>query len=150
MEEDIRIVHAVIEDIDAILDIEIPCFKEDSFSRHQFKYLMTQAKGVFYVLRSTNKLLAYISITSNARTRNLRIYSIAVHPDTRGKGYAQKLLDKTIEYAKENNYKAIHLEVKITNTPAIRLYEKNGFTQNQLKPNYYLDGSHAYGMVKRF
>lgn len=146
--EEISIQKAAAGDIDDILAIEQPCFAEESFSRRQFRYLATRAKGVFYLLKENGWPAAYISVISNARTRRLRIYSVAVHPHAQGKGYAQLLMDKAIMYGKSNRFRSVSLEVKITNTPAIRLYEKNGFEISGIKPHYYSDGSHAYGMIR--
>lgn len=146
MAADIRIDQATLSDLDAILVIEHACFDLDSFSKRQFVYLITKAKGVFYVVRFGGNVVAYASLVSNARTRNLRIYSIAVHPKFRGLKLAQLLMDQTFEYARSNRLKAITLEVKTTNIPAISLYEKYGFVKHCIRYNYYQDGSNAYGM----
>ena len=143
---DAPIEQACLSDLDPILEIENMCFGPDSFTRSQFRYLITKAKGVFYVLKFEGRVVAYISLTSNSYTRNLRIYSIAVHPDMRGKGFAQQLLDKSILYAFENALKVVSLEVKTTNAAAISLYEKNGFTKTSIISYYYQDGSDAYRM----
>ena len=34
-------------DIPAILEIEWECFREDSFSKEQFAYLISRSKGIF-------------------------------------------------------------------------------------------------------
>lgn len=90
--------------------------------------------------------MAYISVVTNARTRNARIYSLAVHPEARGKQYGRILLEKSIEFARRKQLKAIHLEVNTHNTPAINLYTQHGFTAMLIRKEYYLDGSDAFGM----
>ena len=37
-------------DIPAILEIEWECFREDSFSKEQFAYLISRSKVIFYVM----------------------------------------------------------------------------------------------------
>lgn len=148
MEKEIQIAQATPADLDAIVETEHVCFDSDCFTRRQFAYLVSRAKGVFYVIREEGKIIAYISLLSNARTRNLRIYSIAVRPEARGRKLGQLLIDRCIGYATENQLKAITLEVKVTNTPAIGLYEKNGFEKISLIPHYYHDGSDAFGMKR--
>jgi len=143
---DAIIEQATLDDLESILEIEKVCFGVDSFTRKQFRYLITKAKGVFYVLKLKTRVVGYISLISNSYTRNLRIYSIAVHPDMRGYGFARQLLNTSLQYAFTNKFKAISLEVKTTNTPALSLYEKSGFIKTSLKPYYYQDGSDAYGM----
>lgn len=132
--------------MDSISEIENLCFDLDRFSKRQFVYLMTKAKGAFYVLKRNGYVAAYISLIINARAKNLWVYSIAVHPNEREKKYAQSLIDKTVEYAKLNQLKKVTLEVKVSNFVAIKLYEKNSFVAIAIKQNYYHDGSDAYYM----
>jgi putative acetyltransferase len=57
------------------------------------------------------------------------IAKMAVSPDARGKGYADLLMDATMEFARRAG---AHKIVIVSNTvlaPAIRLYEKHGFSR---------------------
>ena len=148
MEKELEIRQAVRSDLDSILEIETICFGADSFSRRQFLYLITQAKGIFYVVTDKGKVIAYSSLISNARTHNLRIYSIAVHPDARGRKLGQLLMEKAIGFARSHQLKKITLEVNVTNEAAISLYLTNGFEPVHIIYNYYVDGSNAYYMQK--
>ena len=148
MEKELEIRQAVRSDLDSILEIETVCFGADSFSRRQILYLITQAKGIFYVVTDKGKVIAYSSLISNARTHNLRIYSIAVHPDARGRKLGQLLMEKAIGFARSYQLKKITLEVNVTNGTAIGLYLKNGFEHIRIINNYYADGSNAYYMHK--
>ena len=58
------------------------------------------------------------------------------------------LMERTIETALECKAAKITLEVKESNTPAIKLYMKNGFIPVGVKPNYYHDGSDAIYMQR--
>lgn len=137
-------------DLDVIMQIEALCFMSEAFSKRQMLHLIIKAKGVFYVLKYHNQIVAYLSLITNSYTKHARVYSIAVHPDTRGMQFGQSLLDKAMAYAKEYGCRLICLEVKTTNTAAIRLYEKNGFTQTGIRYRYYPDGSDAYCMAYPF
>lgn len=94
------------------------------------------------------QIIAYISLLLHAGTHYLRIYSIAVHPDFRGRKLGQLLMEQTIATAHDCKAAKITLEVKVTNTPAIRLYMKNGFIPVGVKPAYYHDGSDAIYMQR--
>lgn len=50
MEQTVHLRKANLRDIPAILEIEQECFREDSFSREQFAYLIGRSKGTFYVV----------------------------------------------------------------------------------------------------
>ncbi|MEM2518912.1 MAG: GNAT family N-acetyltransferase, partial [Nitrososphaerota archaeon] len=75
--------------------------------------------------------------------------SIAVLPEYRRAGIATALMEKAME-ALKNVYgcSEIFLEVRVSNTPAINLYEKLGFIKIERIKNYYLDGEDAYLMAR--
>jgi GNAT superfamily N-acetyltransferase len=50
-----------------------------------------------------------------------------VHPDYRGRGVNQRVLDHLFAWARANDLPEIHLTVYPENAPAIRAYEKDGF-----------------------
>ena len=135
-------------DIPAILEIEWECFQEDSFSKEQFAYLISRSKGTFYVMMEEDRVIAYVSLLFHGGTRYLRIYSIAVHPDFRGKKVGQLLIDQIAVIAQKQGLKRITLEVNVSNSPAIHLYEKNGFKCTSIKENYYHNGTSAYYMQR--
>ena len=146
MEPTIHLRQAKAGDIPAILEIEQECFQEDSFSREQFVYLICRSKGTFYVVVEQERMIAYVSLLFHAGTRYLRIYSIAVHPDCRGRKLGQLLMERTIETALDCRAVKITLEVNVSNPAALRLYQKNKFEPVRTINNYYADGSNAYSM----
>lgn len=56
------------------------------------------------------------------------------------KGIGSMLLDKLIEYARDNGIELIDLEVRSDNTRAIHLYEKYGFQHCGTVPAYFKIG----------
>ncbi|WP_243466426.1 GNAT family N-acetyltransferase [Methanosarcina mazei] len=56
------------------------------------------------------------------------IYSIAIDREFRNRGFGRKLLEESIKEMKMNSVSAICLYVNINNLPAIKLYEKIGFS----------------------
>ena len=58
----------------------------------------------------------------------------------------QLLLDKTLQFAHEQQLQQISLEVNVNNAAAIGFYQKNGFQTVGIIPTYYHDGSAAYRM----
>jgi GNAT superfamily N-acetyltransferase/SAM-dependent methyltransferase len=64
---------------------------------------------------------------NDLESRIAYITSFSVLSKWTGKGIAARLMNLCIEYAKRSGMRQIRLEVASGNTPAIRLYEKNGF-----------------------
>ena len=63
--------------------------------------------------------------------------NIAVRPDCRRHGIAAALIDELIVRLKERGSHILRLEVRVSNAPAIALYNSMGFTQLGIRKNYY-------------
>ncbi|MBQ2297047.1 MAG: ribosomal protein S18-alanine N-acetyltransferase [Ruminiclostridium sp.] len=66
------------------------------------------------------------------------IDNVAVRPSCRRMGLGDRLLDVFIRFG-QANLAFLTLEVRPSNTPAVALYEKNGFKEVGRRPNYYDD-----------
>lgn len=84
------------------------------------------------------KIIGYIGISYILEDAD--IISIVVHKDYTNHGVACLLLQEIFKFAEENNIKRIMLEVRNSNIPAQKLYEKHGFKQISIRKNYY-DGT---------
>lgn len=69
----------------------------------------------------------------------LQIMNIAVAPSERNKGYASAMLGELIDQASARKISAVTLEVRRSNDPAIRLYQRHGFHTVGVRPRYYSD-----------
>lgn len=76
---------------------------------------------------------------------------MAIDPAQQGQGLGYQLLEASVTMLK-NNPVQIFLEVRESNLAAIKLYEKSGFHQIDLRKNYYPNSNgsreHAIIMVK--
>src|SRR5687767_8625053 len=61
-------------------------------------------------------------------TSLINIYQMWVAPEFRGRGLGSLLLGAAIGWARSRNAHAIHLMVTCGDTPAMRLYNREGFT----------------------
>lgn len=76
-----------------------------------------------------------------------QIMTIGVAKEYQKRGIASNLLKTMIENAKSIGAKRMLLEVKVNNNPALKLYEKFGFTKMGLRKRYYMpEGIDAYTM----
>ena len=77
------------------------------------------------------------------------VLTIAVLPEYRNLHIGSRLLKNLIEKTDNLLYKKMFLEVRESNTPAINMYRKHGFTDISVRKNYYTDnGENAIIMMK--
>ena len=67
------------------------------------------------------------------------ISTLAVTPSERGKGIGELLLLRLIEEAENRGANVVTLEVRVSNLPAQKLYEKYGFAVHGRRVRYYSD-----------
>ncbi|HEY2364921.1 MAG TPA: GNAT family N-acetyltransferase [Polyangiaceae bacterium] len=77
----------------------------------------------------------------------LHILDVATHPELRRRGYGRALMQQSLAYAREHAIRHVLLEVRRSNTPAIRLYRDQGFFAMGIRKAYYQDNEDAVEMV---
>ncbi len=74
------------------------------------------------------------------------ITMIAIRKEFHSQGIGSYVLNWFKDFAKEKGAKSIWLEVSVNNKKAVRFYEKHGFFTQDIRKNYYSDGSDALVM----
>ena len=67
------------------------------------------------------------------------VMNVAVDPDYQGRGIATTLLERLFELTRDDERRGYTLEVRVSNSHAIRLYEKLGFERRGIRRGYYTD-----------
>jgi [ribosomal protein S18]-alanine N-acetyltransferase len=67
----------------------------------------------------------------------MHINNLAVHPEMRSRGLGRVLLRETLAAAHRLGIRRATLEVRRSNTAALRLYEGAGFRVAGVRPSYY-------------
>ena len=67
------------------------------------------------------------------------VTTIAVRPEARGKGVGRALMEHLLSSAAALGMSCATLEVRVSNTKAIQLYESLGFLNSGVRKNYYPD-----------
>lgn len=65
------------------------------------------------------------------------ICNVCVRSDKRRQGVADEMMDYMLKTGKENGVAVFYLEVRESNIPAQKLYEKKGFVRNGMRKNFY-------------
>ncbi len=103
----------------------------------------------YFVAKSNYEIVGFAGILTIIDEIN--IMNIVVKKSMRHLGIGSSLLKHIISYAKQTpSITSITLEVNQTNTPAISLYQKYGFKQVGLRPQYYHNTYNALLMTLYF
>lgn len=145
---DLIIRDAVRRDVDQLLRLENQSFDSDKLSRRSFNYMIGKANALLLVAELEQQIIAYVLVLYSQGTSLGRIYSLAVSPDHKNKGLASKLMQAAEQHALQDGRSFLRLEVRPDNVAAIRLYEKLGYKQFEIKTDYYEDHADALRMMK--
>lgn len=117
-----------------VAQLEQACFS-DPWSLQAVTGEITNPLSLWLVAVEENRVIGYIgsqSVLGEADMMNL-----AVSQDARGKGIGAKLVLALMERLRQNGVYRLTLEVRVSNAPAISLYQKLGFQSIGRRPNYY-------------
>ena len=121
------------DDISAILEIEN---KTNKMPWTEAQFISSMEVGHFSVVLHEESNIQGFAIYSPIVPES-HLLNIAIDPAYQGKGLGDKLLQQIILQNRTIGVKIISLEVRVSNLPAINLYEKRGFHKDAIRPDYY-------------
>jgi len=144
------------DDLNRVMTINFECLPEN-YSSYFYRDLYRRFPKTFLVAEVDGDIQGYImcrierglsKFHSFRPTRLCHVVSIAVREPYRRRGIASALLREAMRNGSAE-YRATEcfLEVRVSNEPAIRLYEKLGFSKVRRSPGYYMDGEDAWVMA---
>ena len=114
--------------------LEKICFS-DPWSENSVASELKNPLSCWLVAEEDGKVAGYVGSQTVMEESDMK--KVAVHPDYRRKGVAEKLVMELVEALKKRDSRCLTLEVRASNEPARALYEKHGFVQVGLRKNYY-------------
>ncbi|GHU40709.1 ribosomal-protein-alanine acetyltransferase [Clostridia bacterium] len=134
-------------DLPAVIQIEKTLFSEP-WSEDGF----LSALGFDHVLYLTahwgGEVVAYCGIYCMLDEGEL--VNMAVKPESQNKGIGKRMLCHLLEQARQKGVTKVFLEVRVSNQPALHLYESLGFMQSGKRKDFYQKPTEdAYVMVKK-
>ncbi len=129
----------------SVAELEALCFAQP-WSENALRLLLGE-EAVGFVCVDGEAVLAYGGMLYAPDEG--QITNIATHPDARRCGYAKLLLERLLQAARERGAEQVSLEVRVSNVPAIALYEAAGFYRAGVRRRFYRDPCEdAYVMLK--
>ena len=131
------------EDIPAAVQIEKQCFSlpwseksfEDSIQREDTIFLVCEDVDMAGGEDALPTIVGYMGLYVSFDEAN--VTNVAVSPNYRKKGYGEALVLAAKKTAQDAGVEKIFLEVRVSNTPAISLYKKQGFEELGIRKKFY-------------
>jgi len=128
------------DDIENVTIIEAEAYGKHHWAKSSFYDEMSNNLARYYVAKtSTGEVVGY------AGTWHIidegHITTFAVKKDYLRNHIGEAIMQKIIEDCYQNNIKYLTLEVRVSNIPAIKLYEKYGFQSLGTRKGYYQDNN---------
>ena len=123
-----------VNDVPAIAELERVCFS-DPWSENSISSELNNPLSYWLVAEDNGIVAGYVGSQSVLDAAD--IMNIAVSSDYRRQGIGQALIKSLVAHLQQKNVIALLLEVRVSNIPAIALYEKLGFEQVGRRRGYY-------------
>jgi [ribosomal protein S18]-alanine N-acetyltransferase len=145
-------------DLNSVVNINMATLPEH-YSDYFFESLLRELPEAFIVAEVGDKVIGYIMCKIEFGFSNFRklgfvkkghVVSVAVLEQHRGKGIGKALMLEGTNGVLSRKSDEIYLEVRVSNTQAIQMYQRLGFQIKSRLRSYYRDGEDAYLMALEF
>ncbi len=139
---------ATLDDLDALVGIEVSSFDSDRLSRRNFRYLLIKGNAEILVEEENGVVRGYAMLLFNTGTSLARLYSLAVDPAEKRKGIAGRLVEASEVAARQNDCVYLRLEIRRDNIASINLFKRHGYREFGMHADYYEDHMDAVRFEK--
>ena len=130
----IRYVPMTADHVRAVAALEKLCFSAP-WSENSVASELDNPLSLWLVALNGDTVVGYVG--SQAVLDEADMMNIAVLPEYRRLGIAERLVTALCDRLTDNGVRSLTLEVRASNDPAKALYGKLGFVQAGRRPNYY-------------
>ena len=131
-----------VQDIPAVHELERRLFPMDAWPLQMFLDELGQVETRHYlVAEADGQIVGYAGLMCIEPIADIQ--TIAVVPESEGKGIGSALLTALIQEGRRRRAADVLLEVRADNPRAQQLYQRFGFEQIHIRPRYYRDGVDA-------
>jgi ribosomal-protein-alanine N-acetyltransferase len=127
----------LVADVGAVQAIELASFSAPWPPNAYLTELQTNRLAHYMVVRVGDTVVGYAGLW--LMVDEAHVTTFAIHPDWRRRRLGERLLLALLDIALERRAAEATLEVRLSNLPARRLYEKFGFRPVGIRPRYYTD-----------
>jgi [ribosomal protein S18]-alanine N-acetyltransferase len=125
-----------LRDLSAIEDIERTAYPTP-WSRSMFAGELAKPSSICLGAFERDRLVGYLIVSRYVDAWH--VMNVAVAGDRRRRGIASTLLEQLFDLTREDGRRGYTLEVRVSNSGAIELYERLGFERRGVRRGYYTD-----------
>ena len=122
------------EDLPTISRLEAETFSMP-WSENDFLQMIVHDDARYYVAVRDGEIVGGCGLYLVAGEGN--ITNVVIAPHARGEGIGTCLMQHMLAEGAKEGLQAFTLEVRVSNTIAIHLYEKTGFVSEGIRPGFY-------------
>ncbi len=130
-----NIVRLAKEHLSDVAIIEQRCFPDEPWSEQALEILCRDHGMGFAAVSDEGRVLSYVGMTYAADEGS--ITNVATHPDARRQGLGRAVVSALRDEAAKCALAFVYLEVRVSNSPAIALYQSLGFETVGTRKNFY-------------
>lgn len=134
------------EDILSVSELEKECFKGESWSFGTIASAFENPAYCMLVAEENGEVIGFGCTCTACESCDLE--NVLVAEEYRNSGVGKAVLEELIADAKARGAEKIFLEVRVSNTAAMRLYLSCGFVGVYARTRYYADGEDCLVMQK--
>ena len=144
--QDIRVEPATIEDLPELLQLvaELMNIQDDfmlmpeAHERGLAMILEQPNRGRIFVLRNNDRIFGMVNLLFTISTAMggmvILLEDFVIHPNHRGQGYGQMLLDYVVDFAHKKNFKRITLLADKMGAESQNFFKNEGFEYSNMIP----------------
>ena len=120
---------------EALSRMEKEIFGDDAWTKEDFEETLCCDYAYYLVAKDGEEIIGSAGLRNMCGDAD--ITNVMVREDHRRQGIAAQMLKKLMEDSAEIGARNFTLEVRRSNIPAIKLYEKLGFVSEGVRPGFY-------------
>jgi [ribosomal protein S18]-alanine N-acetyltransferase len=153
--EDYIFYRCSIENLHSVIEINLNSLPEH-YTEYFFESILKELPESFIVAEISGKIIGYVMCKIEFGFSNFRklgfvkkghVVSIAILEEHRGKKVGTILMEEAINGLVSRRTEEVYLEVRVSNSAAIKMYEKLNFKVRSRLKTYYRDGEDAFLMA---
>lgn len=143
------------ENLPSVIDINLNSLPEH-YTEYFFESILKELPEAFIVAEFDAKIVGYAMCKIEFGFSNFRklgfvkkghVVSVAILEEHRGKKVGTILMEEAMNGLISRRTEEVYLEVRVSNSAAIKMYEKLNFKLKSRLKSYYRDGEDAYLMA---